>query len=225
MTIRDLPADQRPREKLLTQGPNSLSDAELLAIFLRTGVAGKNAIQLAQHLIDAFGGLPALMSANQHDFCQHLGLGQAKYAQLQAVLEMARRHWQAQLQQGALLTSVEAAVALLTERLAHEPCEILYALFLDNQHRLLAMEELARGSLREAPLYPREIVRRAFEHNAAALILAHNHPSGDPTPSGADQQATRQLAQALLPLDIRLLDHLIIGKGLRYTSLAATGLM
>lgn len=222
-TIADLPSDQRPREKLLNQGATSLSDAELLAIFLRVGVKGKSAIELAQDLIDGFGGLPALIAANHTTFCAHHGLGDAKYAQLQAVLEMARRHYMAQLKEGALLTSTKAAVAVLTDKLAHETREVICALFLDSKHRLISLDIISTGSLREAPIYPREIARHALEHNAAALILAHNHPSGDPTPSQADKDVTHQLAKVLTPLDIRVLDHIIIGKGLHYRSLAELG--
>jgi DNA repair protein RadC len=219
-TIHDLPSDQRPREKLLAQGASALSDAELLALFLRVGIKGKNAIELAQDLIHSFGGLPALLTANRDDFCKHYGLGNAKYAELQAVLEMAKRHYLAQLKQTSVVNSTQAAVALLTEHLSHQHREIICALFLDSKHQLITFEEISQGSLREAPIYPREIARRAFAHNAAALILAHNHPSGDPSPSQADIDVTHQLAVALKPLDIRVLDHIIIGHGLRYTSLA-----
>jgi DNA repair protein RadC len=222
-TIADLPSDQRPREKLLNQGATSLSDAELLAIFLRVGVKGKSAIELAQDLIDGFGGLPSLIAADHTSFCAHHGLGDAKYAQLQAVLEMARRHYMAQLKEGALLTSTKAAVAVLTDKLAYETREVICALFLDSKHRLISLDIISTGSLREAPIYPREVARKALEHNAAALILAHNHPSGDPTPSQADIDVTHQLAQVLTPLDIRVLDHIIIGRGLRYVSLAERG--
>jgi len=224
-TIHDLPTDQRPREKLLAQGASALTDAELLALFLRVGIKGKNAIELAQDLIHSFGGLPALLTANHDDFCQHYGLGNAKYAELQAVLEMAKRHYLAQLKQTSVVNSTQTAVALLSQRLAHEPREIICALFLDSKHHLLSIEDISQGSLREAPIYPREIARRAFIHNAAAIILAHNHPSGDPTPSQADIDVTHQLTQALKPLDIRVLDHIIIGHGLRYTSLAEANLI
>lgn len=219
-TIHDLPIDQRPREKLLAQGAAALTDAELLALFLRVGVKGKNAIELAQDLIHSFGGLPALLAANRDEFCSHYGLGNAKYTELQAVLEMARRHYMAQLKEKSVVNSTRAAVSLLTDRLAHEPREIICALFLDSKHRLIAIEDLSQGSLREAPIYPREIARRAFVHNAAALIMAHNHPSGDPTPSQADIDVTHQLTITLKPLDIHVLDHIIIGHGLSYTSLA-----
>jgi DNA repair protein RadC len=224
-TITDMPSDQRPREKLLAHGAAVLSDAELLAIFLRVGIRGKNAIELAQDLIDSFAGLPALLTADHNTFCQHRGLGDAKYAQLQAVLEMARRHYLAQLKEGALLNSTKAAVALLTDKLGHEQREVICALFLDSKHRLISLEVMSTGSLREAPIYPREITKLALAHNAAAIILAHNHPSGDPTPSQADKEATQALATTLKPLDIRVIDHIVIGRGLRYASLAEMGIL
>ncbi len=223
-TIHELPSDQRPREKLLQQGADALTDAELLAIFLRVGIQGMNAIELAQHLLNECGGMARLLSASKEDFCRLRGLGSAKYAQLQAVLALARRHHLAQLTTQAVVNHTKSAVALLNEHLAHEPHEVIAALFLDSKHRLIAFERLSQGSLREAPIYPREIAKRAFHHNAGALILAHNHPSGDPSPSKADVDITHSLAKALKPLDIRLLDHLIIGKGLGYTSLVESQL-
>lgn len=218
-TITDLPSDQRPREKLLHQGADALTDAELLAIFLRVGIQGMNAIELAQHLLNECGGMANLLSASQTDFCRLRGLGSAKYAQLQAVLALARRHHLAQLTTQAVVNNTKSAVALLNDHLAHEPHEVIAALFLDSKHRLIAFERLSQGSLREAPIYPREIAKRAFHHNAGALILAHNHPSGDASPSQADIDITYRLAKALKSLDIRVLDHIVIGKGLSYTSL------
>jgi DNA repair protein RadC len=224
LTILELPEDERPREKLLQQGAVSLTDAELLAIFLRVGIKGKNAIMLAQELIESFGSLPALLTASQHAFCQHRGLGNAKYAQLQAVLEMAKRHYLAEAKMGERITSTSIAVRLLRKQITDETRECICALFLDSKHRVLAAEVLSIGSLREAPIYPRELVRRALVHNAAALILAHNHPSGDPTPSEADISITQHLKSTLQPLDMRVLDHIIIGKGFSYLSLAEAGL-
>lgn len=218
-TILDLPCDERPREKLLQNGADALSDAELLAIFLRVGIQGMNAIELAQHLLNECGGMSQLLSASQADFCRLRGLGRAKYAQLQAVLALARRHHLAQLTQKSVVTNTQSAVVLLSEHLAHQPNEVIAALFLNSKHQLIAYEEISQGSLREAPIYPREVAKRAFQHNAGALILAHNHPSGDATPSKADIDITHSLAKTLKPLDIRLLDHIIIGKGLSYTSL------
>jgi DNA repair protein RadC len=218
-TIQQLPCDERPREKLLQQGADALTDAELLAIFLRVGVQGMNAIELAQHLLNECGGMARLLSASQTDFCRLRGLGSAKYAQLQAVLALSRRHHLAQLTTQAVVNSTHSAVALLSEQLSHQPNEMIAALFLNSKHQLIAFEILNQGSLREAPIYPREIAKRAFHHNAGALIVAHNHPSGDATPSQADIDITYSLAKALKPLDIRLLDHIVIGKGLSYTSL------
>lgn len=218
-TIHELPIDERPREKLLQQGAHTLTDAELLAIFLRVGIKGKNAIELAQSLLDHFGNLANLLHASPSEFCAVHGLGTAKYAQLQAVLTMAQRHYLAQLKHTSVVHNTASAVAILTDRLANEPNEIVCALFLNSQHHLITIENLAQGSLREAPIYPRNLAKQALDHNAAAMILAHNHPSGDPTPSQADIDITHQLANTLKPLDIRLLDHIIIGRGLRYTSL------
>ncbi len=224
LTILDLPEMARPREKLLQQGAISLTDAELLAIFLRVGVKGKNAIDLAQEVIEYFGSLPALLTASQHEFCAHRGLGDAKYAQLQAVLEMAKRHFLAEAKMGERVTSTSIAVRLLRQQIQDETRESIFGLFLDSKHRVLAVELLSTGSLREAPVYPRELVRRALANNAAALILAHNHPSGDPTPSEADINITQQLQTTLKPLDLRLLDHIIIGRGFSYQSLLEAGL-
>ncbi|MBD3766657.1 MAG: DNA repair protein RadC [Gammaproteobacteria bacterium] len=218
-TIQQLPCNERPREKLLQQGADALTDAELLAIFLRVGIQGMNAIELAQHLLDECGGMARLLSASQAEFCRLRGLGSAKYAQLQAVLALSRRHHLAQLTTQSVINSTNSAVALLSEHLSHQSNEVIAALFLNSKHQLITFEIISQGSLREAPIYPREIAKRAFHHNAGALILAHNHPSGDATPSKVDIDVTYSLAKTLKPLDIRLLDHIIIGKGLSYTSL------
>lgn len=223
-TIQQLPSDERPREKLLQHGPDTLSDAELLAIFLRVGIQGMNAIELAQQLLNECGGMSRLLSASQADFCRLRGLGSAKYAQLQAVLALARRHHLAQLTTQSVVNSTQSAVTLLSEHLSHQTNEVIAALFLNSKHQLIAFEIISQGSLREAPVYPREMAKRAFQHNAGALIVAHNHPSGDATPSQADIDITYRLAKALKPLDIRLLDHIVIGKGLNYTSLAEADL-
>jgi DNA repair protein RadC len=223
-TIRDWPASERPREKLLERGPNALSDAELLAIFLRTGVNGKTAVDLARELLQAFGGLRPLLEADQTAFCARHGLGRAKYAQLQAVLEMARRHLQAQLHRDKVLDSPDTTRRYLASRLRHYPHEVFACLFLDNRHRVIVFEELFRGTIDGASVHPREVVRRALQHNAAALILAHNHPSGIAEPSRADVQLTRRLTEALALVDIRVLDHLVIGDG-EGVSLAERGLL
>ena len=224
MGIKDWPADQQPREKLLAQGAASLTDAELLAIFLRTGSPGKSAVDLANDLLVEFTCLRALMQADCATFTQAKGLGNAKYAQLQAVLEMARRHTFEVLDRGDVLTSPEATRAYLSNQLRHYPHEVFACLFLDNQHHILKFEELFRGTIDGASVYPREVVKKALEHNAAALIFAHNHPSGISEPSQADKLITDKLKEALALLDIRVLDHFIIGDGKPY-SFAEHGLL
>ncbi|MEA2093322.1 MAG: DNA repair protein RadC [Pseudomonadota bacterium] len=212
-TIRDWPVSERPRERLLARGPAALSDAELLAIFLRTGVNGKTAVDLARELLQAWGGLRPLLEADQKRFCAMRGLGLAKYAQLQAVLEMGRRHLQEQLQREATLDNPDVTRNFLISRLRHHQHEVFACLFLDNRHRIITFEELFHGTIDGASVHPREVVKRALQHNAAAVILAHNHPSGIAEPSRADVQITRRLVEALALLDIRVLDHLIIGDG------------
>lgn len=224
MPITDWPAEERPREKLLTRGPAALSDAELLAIFLRTGVRGKSAVDLARELLTRFGTLRTLLEAGRVQFCESPGLGDAKYVQLQAVLEMARRHLLEKLTRDSALSNVEDTRAYLTACLRAYPHEVFGCLFLDNRHRVIAFEELFRGTLDGASVHPREVVKRALAHNAAALILAHNHPSGVSEPSRADEQITLRLKEALALVDIRVLDHFIIGDG-RAVSLAERGML
>lgn len=211
MSITQWPLAERPREKLLALGPRALSDAELLAIFLRIGCAGKSAVDLARDLLVEYGGLRPLLEASQSDFCKGLGLGNAKYAQLQAVLEMARRHLSAAMKAGDLLTSPELVRQYLSAQLRHQPREVFAVLFLDNQNRLIIYEELFFGTIDGASVYPREVVRRALMHNAAAVILAHNHPSGVAEPSQADERITRRLISALELIDVRVLDHMVVG--------------
>lgn len=213
MAIRDWPEGERPREKLLALGAGALSDAELLAIFLRTGVAGKSAVDLARELLQRFQGVRGLLSAERRSFCEGLGLGAAKYAQLQAVLELARRHLGEHLRRGEALESPQAAKAYLRACLRDQPREVFACLFLDTRHRVICYEELFFGSIDSATVHPREVVRRALVHNAAALIFAHNHPSGVAEPSQADLLLTRRLADALSLVEIRVLDHLIVGDG------------
>jgi len=224
MPITDWPLAERPREKLLALGPAALSDAELLAIFLRIGCAGKSAVDLARELLVDFGGLRPLLEASQADFCRGLGLGSAKYAQLQAVLEMAHRHLQASLQAGDLLTSPQLVRQYLSARLRHQPREVFCVLFLDNQHRLLACEDLFFGTIDGASVYPREVVKRALARNAAAVILAHNHPSGIAEPSQADRRITERLREALELVEIRVLDHMVVGDA-EVVSFAERGLL
>ena len=213
MAITDWPAHERPREKLLEQGASALSDAELLAIFLRTGVKGKSAVDLARELLSDFGSLRSLLTADQTRFCEPMGLGSAKYAQLQAVLEMARRHLAEQLQKGDALTSPELTHRYLLSQLRDRDYEVFAALFLDNQNRVIRYEELFRGTIDSAAVYPREVLKQALMHSAAALIFAHNHPSGIAEPSRADRHITDRLKRALELVDIRVLDHLVIGDG------------
>ncbi len=224
MAIKDWPAEDRPREKLLQRGADALTDAELLAIFLRTGTRGKSAVDLARELLADFGSLQALLDANQQRFCQGNGLGSAKYTQLQAVLEMARRHFKEILQRGSVLTSPEITRAYLSAQLRGYSYEVFACLFLDNQHRVIQLDELFRGTIDSASIYPREVAKRALHHNAAAVIFAHNHPSGISEPSQADKHITDKLKQALALFDIRVLDHFIIGDGQPY-SFAEHGLI
>ncbi len=224
MGIKDWPAAERPREKLLQRGTEALSDAELLAIFLRTGIAGKTAVDLARELLDRFGGLRPLLAADRNVFCRAPGLGDAKYAQLQAVLEMGRRHLYERLARGEQLSSPGDTRRFLQARLGDYPFEVFAALFLDNRHRVIAFEELFRGTIDGASVHPREVVRQCLRHNAAAVIFAHNHPSGISEPSRADESLTRRLKEALDLVDIRLLDHIVVGDG-EFTSLAERGLI
>jgi DNA repair protein RadC len=224
MSIKHWAADDRPREKLLKRGPAALTDAELLAIFLRTGTHGKSAVDLARELLTDFGSLKALLNADQARFCQGNGLGEAKYSQLQAVLEMARRHFKEILQRGDALTSPDITRAYLSAQLRGYSYEVFACLFLDNQNRVIEWVELFRGTLDAASVYPREVARLALHHNAAAVIFAHNHPSGVCEPSQSDKLITVKLKQALGLFDIRVLDHFIIGDGEPY-SFAEHGLI
>ncbi|MCB1772340.1 MAG: DNA repair protein RadC [Gammaproteobacteria bacterium] len=224
MTIKDWPLYERPRERLLAQGPNSLSDAELLAIFLRTGVNGKTAVDLARDLLDRFGGLRPLLAAGRDDFCAAPGLGNAKFAQLQAVLEMGRRHLFETVERGDALSSPQQTARYLQARLRDYPYEVFAVLFLDNRHRVIAFEELFRGTIDGASVHPREVVRRALALNAAAVILSHNHPSGVAEPSQADRRITERLRDALQLVDVRVLDHLVVGDGECF-SFAESGLL
>jgi DNA repair protein RadC len=224
MPITDWPEQERPREKLLARGAQALSDAELLAIFLRTGVRGKTAVDLARDLLAEFGSLRALMEADRDRFCSGTGLGEAKYAQLQATLEIARRHLMETLKRGDALTNPKATRTYLAARLRGYTYEVFGALFLDNRHRVIAFEELFRGTIDGTSVHPREVVKRALAHNAAAVIFAHNHPSGVAEPSQADEMLTRRLKDALGLIDMRVLDHIVIGDG-DAVSLAERGLL
>ncbi|WP_028292325.1 RadC family protein [Oceanobacter kriegii] len=213
MAITDWPEQERPREKLLARGAEALTDAELLAIFLRTGVKGKSAVDLARELLQDFGGLRPLLTASQERFCEPMGLGNAKFAQLQAVLEMARRHLAEQLQRGNALTSPDLTRQYLSSCIRDLGHEVFVVLYLDNQNRVIKSEELFRGTIDGAAVYPREVVKQSLACGAAAVIFGHNHPSGVSEPSRADRHITDRLQQALGLVDIRVLDHLVIGDG------------
>ncbi|PTR17037.1 DNA replication and repair protein RadC [Nitrosospira sp. Nsp2] len=213
MAIPDWPESERPREKLLKNGAANLSDAELLAIFLRTGIAGKSAVDLARELLTCFNGLTGLFSADQIAFCAVPGMGPAKYAQLQAVLEMARRALEEKMKSGDAMSSPQSVRDYLRLTLQGKKHEIFVGIFLDAQNRTIAAEELFKGTLTQTSVYPREVVKRALHHNAAAIIFAHNHPSGLAEPSRADEILTQSLKQALALVDVNVLDHFIVGGG------------
>ena len=213
LPIRAWPLAERPREKLLALGAQSLSDAELLAIFLRTGIRGRTAIDLARDLLVRFKGLRRLLSAGRDELCEAKGLGGAKYAQLQAALEIARRHLHSGIEARQALKDPQATRRYLLAHLRDLPHEVFAALFLDNQHRVLCFVTLATGTLDGAAVYPREVVKAALKHGAAAVIFAHNHPSGIAEPSAADRSLTDRLKAALALVDIRVLDHFVVGEG------------
>jgi DNA repair protein RadC len=210
MAINHWPEDQRPRERLIKHGPQHLSDAELLAVFLRIGVSGKSAVDLGRDMIGHFGSLNGLFAATLSDFSKLHGLGPAKYAQLQAVMELARRSLGEELQVGEVLSSPQAVRQYLQLLLGKKAYESFAVLFLDVKNRLIAAEELFRGTLMHTSVYPREVVKAALAHNAASIILVHNHPSGTPEPSAADRTLTSALKQALGLVDIRVLDHFVV---------------
>jgi len=223
MAISQWPLDERPREKLLDKGAEALSDAELLAIFLRTGCQGQTAVDLARQLLNQFGGLKPMLQATQLEFCRQKGLGPAKYTQLQAVLEMAKRHLFEQLVRGDALCSPQQTRQFLSAQLADYPHEVFACLFLDNRNRVIAFEKMFYGTIDGASVYPREVVRLALKKNAAAIIFAHNHPSGVAEPSHADEQITQRLKEALALVDIRVLDHFVVGDEI--VSFAERGLL
>lgn len=224
MAITDWPEKERPREKLLQKGSQALSDAELLAIVLRTGAQGLSAVDLARNLISSFGGLRPLLSADKETFCSYHGLGEATYVQCQALLEIGRRHLLEALVKGDAFNSPDHTRQYLLSRLRDQPHEEFHIMYLDSQHQLIHDEVLFRGTLDSASVYPREVVKQALKYNAAAVILAHNHPSGIAEPSSADQHITNRLVQALGLVDIRVLDHQIVGDG-TVVSMAERGLM
>jgi len=209
--LKDWPELERPREKLIHLGPQSLTDAELLAIFLRTGVRGCHVVDLARQLLENFGSIANIYQASHDEFCQQHGLGTAKYVQLQACLEMSKRYLAEQLiQHGNVLTSSQATRNYLIAELRHESREIFALLLLDNQHQVLKFERLFYGTIDAAAVYPRVVVEQTLKHRAAAVILAHNHPSGVAEASIADKQITSKLTHALQLIDVRVLDHIIV---------------
>jgi len=212
MKITHWPVSDRPREKLLSQGAQSLSDAELLAILLKFGTRGKTALDLARELLQRFGGLLKLKQAQPQHIYDLAGVGKAKYATLLAALELGKRYSDENIQPGEKLTSIQATQRFLAKRLREHTREVFSCIFLNNQQNIIAFEELFMGSIAETNVHPREIVKRGLAHNAAKVILAHNHPSGDPTPSQADQELTRYLIQTLALVDIQVIDHVIIGQ-------------
>ncbi len=233
MSIKNLPQDARPREKLLARGPSALSDAELLALLLRTGIAGKGVLQMADELLhlktnetgDAgFDGIAGLLHATADDLKRVKGLGPAKRSEIVAVLELARRAMAQQMKARTVFATPEGVKQYLQLHLSARPHEVFAVLFLDVQNRLLAMEELFRGTLTHTSVYPREVVLRALHHQASAVVLAHNHPSGAARPSAADESLTRTLAAALGLVDVRVLDHVIVGTG-EVVSMSEMGLM
>ncbi|HEC05206.1 MAG TPA: JAB domain-containing protein [Thiothrix sp.] len=223
MAITDWPAEERPREKLLIKGATSLSDSELLAIFLRTGVKGITAVDMAKGLLDEHGSLRDLLAADRERFCESHGLGEAKYVQLQAVLEMSRRYFDETLKRGDEITSADKVRDYLKAKLRDYQHEVFACLFLDNRHRIIQYQEMFTGTIDAASVYPREVVKRALTHNAAAIILAHNHPSGIAEPSESDKRITQRLKEALGLIDVRVLDHFVVGD--EVVSFAERGLL
>ena len=216
-TLKTWPVDERPREKLLSKGASTLSDAELLAFFLRTGTKGCSVLELARGLIDKFGSISAIYQASIHEFCLSHGLGEAKYVQLQASLELTKRYLAEQLQRKDLLNSSQATQAYLLAQLRHERHEVFAVLVLDNQHQVIAFEKLFFGTIDAAAVYPRVVVEKVLAMQGAAIILCHNHPSGIATPSLADISITQRIVQAMTLIDVRVLDHVIVAGHVCYS--------
>jgi DNA repair protein RadC len=211
MAITNWPAEERPREKLLLRGAKNLSDAELLAIFLHTGIRGKTALDMARELLSEAGSLKKLLNSSAEHLCRTQGFGKAKYAALKAAIELGQRYLDEPVKIGEPLNSSSAAKRFLSQRLKDYPHEVFACLFLNSHHRLLGYEELFHGTINESNVYPREVVKRGLAHNAAKIILAHNHPSGNTTPSQADCDITLLLKQTLALVEIKVIDHIIVG--------------
>ncbi|HUN27660.1 MAG TPA: DNA repair protein RadC [Steroidobacteraceae bacterium] len=213
MGIREWPKSERPREKLIERGAEALSDAELLAVILGSGVRGASAVDLARGLIARFGSIRELLRAERSECLRQVGLGPARYASLRASLELARRHHRDALKAGPTLASPEATRSFLLAQLRDRPYEVFCCMHLDSRYRMITFEELFRGTLDAASVHPREVVRQALAHNSAAVILAHNHPSGVAEPSHADELITRRVRESLALIDVRVLDHIVVGDG------------
>lgn len=224
MNLQEIPPDTRPREKMLSRGPGALSDTELLALLLRTGVAGRNVLQLAQDMLLACGGLANLLITPAYQRGKIKGLGPAKQTELLAVMELAKRAMSQQLQSREVMQNATSVQLFLQLHMAHKHHEVFAMMFLDAQHRLLCMETLFRGTLSQTSVYPREVVLRALHHHSAAVVLAHNHPSGSVHPSPADLHLTHTLKSALAMVDVRVLDHVIVGPGQAF-SMAEQGVL
>lgn len=224
ISIAQWPEDDRPREKLLTRGAENLSNAELLAIIFSTGIKGKTALDLARELLNSYPDLRKLFNADYHSFVQQHGMGFAKYCQLQAAVELGKRYLQESVIRHGIISRARDVKDFLIARLRDLEQEVFACLFLDSQNQIIAFEKLFKGGLNSTRIHPREVVKRALHHNAAAVILAHNHPSGNPEPSLPDRQLTSQLKEALILVEIALLDHIIVGNP-NLTSFAETGLL
>lgn len=224
MNLQEIPPDTRPREKMMSRGPGALSDTELLALLLRTGVAGRNVLQLAQDMLLASGGLANLLITPAYQRGKIKGLGPAKQTELLAVMELAKRAMSQQLQSREVMQNAASVQLFLQLHMAHKHHEVFAMMFLDAQHKLLCMETLFRGTLSQTSVYPREVVLRALHHHSAAVVLAHNHPSGSVHPSPADLHLTHTLKSALAMVDVRVLDHVIVGPGQAF-SMAEQGVL
>ncbi|MCY4450393.1 MAG: DNA repair protein RadC [Immundisolibacterales bacterium] len=222
--IKDWPESERPREKLLRRGPGALSDAELVALFVRSGTRGRTAVDLARGAVVVAGGLRGLLDLTREDLCRLPGFGPARYVELQACLEIGRRHLAERFDRGKPLTTPVETSRFVMARLRDHPFEVFSCLFLDNRHRVIVFEELFRGTIDGTTVHAREVVRRTLNHNAAAVIFAHNHPSGEAEPSQADRFLTDSLVSALAMVEVRVLDHLVVGDG-ECVSFVERGLM
>lgn len=214
LSVRDWPAEEQPRNKVLNRGADVLSDAELLAVFIRSGCQGQTAVDVARTLLHTFGGLRGLLGAEQNEVCAIAGIGPAKYAELKTVLEISRRYLRERLQRGDALDDPDAVRFYLASKLRDRKAEVFAAVFLDNRHRVISYEELFFGTIDGASVHPREVVRTSLRHNAAAVIFAHNHPSGVAEPSQSDERITQRLREALALIDVRVLDHFVVGDSL-----------